>query len=260
MTMMEMKHRKVLTITGSLIVIAVGIAAVFGAQSLLKTWKARFGTLHAKKTLVVSIELDQQEKFFQQVTNFADANDFDIRISPTTPSHDTFSVYMSRKDILVWGANVFSPNIYDISFYDKDPANPLSDEIIDNLYNDLKRYINEIPNLIITEQRKSFIINIDESQREDLIAHIRKLAGEHSLEFTSSSSTDKTLFHIEVRGEGFHITSEPVVGSPREISMIFFIDYHKTPTSASLAKVDELSNVLISIVSEIPNVTISEEQ
>jgi hypothetical protein len=255
-----MKHRKVLTITGSLIVIAVGIAAVFGAQSLLKTWKARFGTLHAKKTLVVSIDLNQQERFFQQVTSFADANAFDIRISATTPSHDTFSVYMSRKDILVWGANVFSPSVYDISFYDRDLVNPLPDEIIENLYEDLKRYINEIPNSIITEQRKSFIINIDESQREDLIAQLRTLAEEYSLEFTASSSTDKTLFHTEIRGEGFHVTSEPVVGSPKEISTVFFIDYHKAPTSASLERVDELSHELKSLLAEIPNVMISEEQ
>lgn len=87
-----------------------------------------------------------------------------------------------------------------------------------------------------------------------------KLADEHSLEFQLSLSSDKTLFHAEIHGEGFHITSDPVVGSPREISTVFFIDYHEAPTSTSLETVDELSNELKSLLSEIPNVTITEEK
>jgi hypothetical protein len=137
---------------------------------------------------------------------------------------------------------------------------PVSDEIIDNLFNDLKRYISEIPNAIITEQRKSLRITLDESQREELFAQMRKLADEHSLEFQLSLSSDKTLFHAEIHGEGFHITSDPVVGSPREISTVFFIDYHKAPTSTSLETVDELSDELRSLLGKIPNVMISEEQ
>ena len=247
-------------IFGFLVVLAIGVASVFGAQQLWKTWKARFGTLHSQKTLVVTIDLGQREKFFEQLTRFADAHAFDIRISPTTPSGDTFSIYLSRKDVLVWGDNVFSPREYHIDFYDKDPTNPVSEEIIDNLFNDLKRYISEIPNTIITEQRKSLTVTIDENQREELFAQMRKLADEHSLKFQLSLSSDKTLFHAEIHGEGFHITSDPVVGSPREISTVFFIDYHEAPTSTSLETVDELSNELKSLLSEIPNVTITEEK
>ena len=135
----------------------------------------------------------------------------------------------------------------------------MSKENIDNLFNDLKRYISEIPNAIMTEQRKILRITLDESQREELFAQMRNLADEHSLEFQLSLSSDKTLFHAEFHGEGFHITSEPVVGSPREISTVFFIDYHKAPTSTSLETVDELSNELKSLLGEIPNVTIAEE-
>jgi hypothetical protein len=260
MIMIEIKHKKFLMITGFLIVIAFGAAIVFGAQKLLKTWKAGFGTLHPQKTLVVIIDLGQHEEFFEQLTRFAAAHDFKIHIGPTTPAGDTFNINMSRKDVMVIANNVFDTKVFDIHFYDKNPTNPVSEEIIDNLFNDLKRYVSEIPNAIMTEQRKSLQITLDESQREELFAQMRKLAEEHSLEFTLSLSSDKTVFHVEIRGEGFHITSDPVVGSPREISTVFFIDYHKAPTSTSLETVDKLFNELKSLLGEIPNVTIAEEQ
>jgi hypothetical protein len=159
-----------------------------------------------------------------------------------------------------FNVTVFSPREYDIDFYDKDPTNRVSEEIIDNLFNDLKGYISGIPNAIMTEQQKSLRITLDESQREELFAQMRKLADEHSLEFRLSLSSDKSVFHVEIHGEGFHITSDPVVGSPREILITFFIDYKKVPTPTSLEAVDELFNELKSLLGEIPNVTITEEE
>jgi hypothetical protein len=247
-------------ITRFLVTIAVCVAIVFGSQKLLKIWKARFVTLYPKKTLVVSIDLGQREKFFGQLTKFADAHDFKIHIGPTTPAGDTFNINMSHKDVMVIANNVFDTKVFDIHFYDKDPTNPVSEEMIDNLFNDLKRYISGIPNVIMTEQRKSLRITLDESQREELFAQMRKLADEHSLEFTLSVSSDKSVFHAEIHGEGFHITSDPVVGSSREILINFFIDYEKVPTPASLEVVDKLFDELKNLLGEIPNVTITEEE
>ena len=258
--MIQIKQKKIMMISGFLITIAICVAMGFGAQQLMKTWKARFGTLHPKKTLEVSIDLGQREKFFEQLTRFADAHDFRIHIGSTTPVGDTFNINMSRKDVMVIANNVIDTKKFDIAFYDKYPTNPASEEMIDNSFNDLKGYIGEIPNAIMTEQRKSLRITLDEGQREEFFAQMRKLADERSLEFHLSLSSDKTLFHAEIHGEGFHITSAPVVGSPREISTVFFIDYHKAPTPTLLETVDELSNELKSLLGEIPNVTISEGQ
>jgi hypothetical protein len=247
-------------ISGFLVAIAICVAMVFGAQKLVKTWKARFATSYPQKTLDVVIDRGQQEKFFEQLTRFADVHDFKIHIGPTTPAGDTYNINMSRKDVMVIANNVIDAKIFHIAFYDEDPATSVPEETIDSLFDDLKRFINEIPNAIITEKRKSLTITIAESQREELFAQMRKLADEHSLEFQLSLSSDKTLFHVEIHGDGFHITSDPVVGSPGEISMIFFIDYHKAPTSTSLETVDELSNELTSRLSQIPNLTITEER
>lgn len=256
--MIQIKHTKTLAITRFLVTIVICVAMVFGAPQLLKTWRARFGTLYPKKTLVVSIDLGQREKLFEQLTKFADAHAFKIHIGPTTLSGDTFNINMSRKDVEVIANNVIDTRKFDIAFYDKDPTNPVSEEVLDNVLNDLKRYVSEIPNAIMTMQRKSLRIMLDESQREELFAQMRKLADEHSLKLKLSVSSDKSVFHSEIHGGGFHITSDPVVGSPREILFTFFIDYKKVPTLTALETVDKLFDELKRVLGEIPNVTIME--
>jgi hypothetical protein len=49
----------------------------------------------------------------------------------------------------VWGNNVLNPRGYDFAFYDKDPDNSASEAVIDDLLNDLKTYIAEVPNVRI---------------------------------------------------------------------------------------------------------------
>jgi len=41
----------------------------------------------------------------------------------------------------------------DISFFEEDSTNPPSPETMDELYNDLKVYISEIPNVTISEEK-----------------------------------------------------------------------------------------------------------
>jgi len=170
--MTQIKHKEILRVTSFLTVLAISIGILLGALQLLKTWKARFGTLDPQKTLVVSIDLGQREKLFEQLTKFADAHDFKIHIGPTTSAEDTFNINMSRKDVMVIANNVLDIREFDIHFYDKDPANSASDELIGDLCNDLKRYISEIPNAIITEEHKSLRITLDESQREEFFAQM----------------------------------------------------------------------------------------
>ncbi|HJS17963.1 MAG TPA: hypothetical protein VJ785_04400 [Anaerolineales bacterium] len=258
--MIQIKHKKILILSGFLVTIAICVAMVFGAQKLLKTWRAGFGTSYPQKTLDVNIGLSQREKFFEQLTRFADAHDFKIHIGPTTPSGDTFNINMSRKDVIVIANNVVDTKTFHIAFYDEDPANSAPEEGIDRLYNDLKSFINEIPNVLITEKRKGLTITIDESQREELFARLQQLADKHSLKFELTLSSDRSLFQAEIHGDGLHITSEPLVGSPETVVIDFYVDYHQVPTSTSLETVDELFNELKSLLGEIPNVTITEEK
>lgn len=41
----------------------------------------------------------------------------------------------------------------DIHFYEEDPTNPPSQETVDELFNDLKAVISEIPNVTISEEK-----------------------------------------------------------------------------------------------------------
>ena len=130
MIMKQIKHTEILMITRFLVISAIGVAIVFGAQQLVKTWKAGFGTSYPQKTLDVSIDLSQREKFFEQLTRFADAHDFKIHIGPTTPSGDTFNVNMSRNDVMVIANNVIDTKTFHIAFYDEDPANLAPEETL----------------------------------------------------------------------------------------------------------------------------------
>ena len=60
---------------------------------------------------------------------------------------------MSRDDIKIISTNPFDPRIFRISFYDKYPGYPVDEETVDELVNDLKNFINEIPNVTITEKK-----------------------------------------------------------------------------------------------------------
>ena len=80
---------------------------------------------------------------------FAQDHDFDIHIGPTTPANETFSIYMSRKDLMVWGDNVLNPRGYDFAVYDQSPNNPVPETVIDDVMNDLKTYVKEVPNVRI---------------------------------------------------------------------------------------------------------------
>lgn len=146
--MIRIKHKTITRIAGFLVLIIVA----FGIKTLYEVWKDSYIGQHPKKTLGVVVDIDQREKLFEQLKRFAVENDFDIQIGQTTPSGDTFSIYMSRKDVVVWGENVLNPLAYDIAFYDKDPANPVAEDVIDGLLIDLKIFMSEVPNIRIFEE------------------------------------------------------------------------------------------------------------
>ena len=146
--MIRVKHKYITIITRFFVVIVICIAIILG----LKMFKEEAVTLHTKKTLIVTIDLNQREKFFEQLTRFADVHDFDIHIGATTPAGDTFNINISSKDLMIIADNVFEPkSTFDIDFYDKNPHNPTSEEVIDSLFNDLKRFISEVPNIKIID-------------------------------------------------------------------------------------------------------------
>jgi hypothetical protein len=241
----------------SLLCCVLGIAALAWYQKTI----ACFNHMPPLRSFVVSVGSYQERWIIKPSQEFASKNDFKFDISYYDQHGREYSIWMERKDVQVVIDNVIDLEKFDISFYNNDCIHPTVASDISGLIDDLKSFINnEIPNAMITEESKTLQIALDESLRDEFIAQLRKLADEHSLEFTVSFSSDKTLFHSEIHGEGFHIIIEPVTGSPKEILITFFIDYYKVPTSTSLNALDELFNELKSTFSENPNLTVTEEK
>ena len=209
--------------------------------------------------LTITMALDQREEFFTQMRKFADKHSLEFKLNLYSSDNTRFLVAMYGDGFHITASNMpNAPQEIAIGFFN-DASTPTPEETVYELFADLKSFINEIPNVMMTELRKSLTITIDESQREELFTRLRKLADKHSLEFTLSLSSDKTLYRVEIYGHGFHITSDSRSNPRGEIIIAFFLDYYKTPTVTSQKAVDELLDELKGLLSEIPNVTITEE-
>jgi hypothetical protein len=233
----------------------------FGCMSLTRSinLKGKPNSLSVK-SLKITMDLDQREEFFAQLQNFADKHSLELRSTFYDADKKGFLIVLAGDGFDISAiSTLHSPREITIAFFN-DASTPTPQKAVDELFDDLKNFINEIPNVMMTEVRKRLRITMDEGQREELFAQMRKLADKRSLEFTLSFSSDKTVFHIEIHGEGFQITADPVTGSPKQIWITFFIDYYKAPTPTSLEAVDELFDELKSCLSQIPNVTITEEK
>jgi len=214
------------------------------------------------RSLQITIDVNRREELFTQLRGFAEKHGFEILIREVKVHPDGIYIYMSRYDLKIQAHDISdSPPQIIIWFYNRYPALPASRETVDELYKELKAFIIEIPDVTITEKLRRLSIIIDRNQREELFTQLRKFADKHSLEFTSSFSSDKTVFLLEIYGDGFHITSQAVTGSPREINIDFYTDINnESPTPIAQGIADELLNDLKSFLGEIPNVTITEEK
>jgi|SRR5688572_19449999 len=103
-------------------------------------------------SLKVTIDESQREALFDQFQKFSEKHGFEISIRDSGLSDELFQVYMSRYDLKIIGRNPFDPRIFRIGFYNKYPGLPASQDAVDNLVNDLKAFISEIPNVTITEE------------------------------------------------------------------------------------------------------------
>jgi len=147
-------------------------------------------------------------------------------------------------------------------FLMKLPPPPIPQQTVDELTNDLKRFVMEIPNVAIAERIKSLIITIDENRDQEVLNQLQKFAEKHSLEFKLSLSSGKAPFDFDpiIYGYGFHIRG---VRGAQDVYMTFYTDINnKTPNPTPIPQetLDELFNDLKSLLGELPNVTITEDK
>ena len=108
------------------------------------------------------------------------------------------------------------------------------------------------------EPVKRLRVTIDESQRKELFTQFQKFADKHTFKYVFSDYGTTDHFLVELWGENILITASDDPGNSRSVS-IFFSGKYSGSTVAD-ETVDELLIELKSFLSEIPNVTITEEK
>jgi len=104
------------------------------------------------RTITIQIEEGQYDKLINQLQGFAKKNDLEFH--PSFYSDKKFFVEIDGKglQIAVSPKPITTTEIY-ISFFEKDPTNPPSQKVVDDLFNDLKIFISEIQNVTFTEEK-----------------------------------------------------------------------------------------------------------
>lgn len=127
---------------------------LFVVGCILPNRTAYPNSLEPVKRLRVTIEENQREELFNQFQEFAEKNDFDIEITDYGNMHEYYLVWMARDNIQIVSVNEpGDPREYSVDFLGLYPGNTVDEDAIDELLNDLKSYINEIPNVTITEEK-----------------------------------------------------------------------------------------------------------
>jgi len=97
----------------------------------------------ARKVVSITIDLNRQQEFFDQLHKFAEANDFSILIDTLSSSNKEFQIYMKREDIIISGVSL--SNEYQIGFSDITNQPPAAESVFDHLVSELERFVIEVP-------------------------------------------------------------------------------------------------------------------
>ena len=102
---------------------------------------------------VLTIDRSEQKQLIEQSRKFADKHRFKFDIVYYTPNGEDFLIDITRKDAELIVSNPSSTDLgkFYVYFYNYDCIHPTVASDIDDLVNDLKRSLSEIPNAIITE-------------------------------------------------------------------------------------------------------------
>jgi len=213
------------------------------------------------------MDLDQREKLFTQLQNFADKHALELRSTFHDADKKSFIIVLAGDGFHISTlSHLYSPREISVDFYNE-ASPPASPRTFDELAVDLKSHLKEIQSVIIKEKLKRIKITMEENQTPqrftELYIQLQEFAHQHSLEFTTTSyDPELETFLVEMNSDGFQITIEVVRSIPGEINIDFYIHYNNNgdPTSISQQTIDELFNDLKDFFGKIPNVSITEEK
>lgn len=105
------------------------------------------------RSLGIVIDVEQRDELFTQLKSFAEKHDFEILIRDVKVQPNGIYIVISRNDIEIRAIDTpMSPENITFRFYDRPPF-PLSQETVDELFNELRSFLEEIPNVTIKEEK-----------------------------------------------------------------------------------------------------------
>jgi len=124
--------------------ILFSVLGCLGIEMAEKTPDSNGGQLPRKK-VDITIDMVQQQVFFEQLQKFAEKHNFMIQIDVQPSGPQDFLIYMTREDIIISGANFFAPGEYKLAVFDADRQRPVSESVVDDLVNDLTNIVSKVP-------------------------------------------------------------------------------------------------------------------
>ncbi len=149
--MQSQRKKWYLLIVGSSLVV---LCCVFGCIGVAKTLGGKNSTERLPiRGLSIELEVNQRDELFTQLREFSEEQHLKYDIS-FYENEKVFFVFMEGKGLeIIASPRPVTITEVRISFYEVDPTNPPSEEIIDELFGELKRFISEIPQATIIKEK-----------------------------------------------------------------------------------------------------------
>ncbi len=137
-----------------IVIISLFVLCIFGCIGLAEIAQKGSEGHPPIRGMTITIDENRREELFAQLRKFADKHGFEFHLDFYDPDEKIFLVAMYRDDLKILAADVpKAPTKIRLDFYDRDPATPTPKETVEDLFSDLKRFISEIPDVTITEDR-----------------------------------------------------------------------------------------------------------
>ncbi|MEW6086116.1 MAG: hypothetical protein AB1607_16100 [Chloroflexota bacterium] len=105
------------------------------------------------RTLSIQIKEDQREELFSQLQRFSEKHHLEFYLSFYRGKEIFFIVMYGDKFHISTLSKPINTTDLDINFFAEDPTNPSLQEVANELFSDLKNFINNIPNVVILQEK-----------------------------------------------------------------------------------------------------------
>jgi hypothetical protein len=103
------------------------------------------------RSMAVAIDPSQAKQLVEQSRNFAFKHGFRFDIGPFGENNSDWRFRLIRKDVEVIARSPSNSGAYEVGFYNYDCIHPTTNSAIDELVNDFKIFMIEVPTGMITE-------------------------------------------------------------------------------------------------------------